>query len=178
MDVSKEYIEMCEKAQEIQNLREVKERVLTDKDKCNHKLGDFSLWLNSDYCYCEFSKNNALYNNNIKSDISIFSDIFNSFLNYSKCIHFLESYSKLIWLPRQDQLQEMLDLTNKVSWCFSTGLTPVCRCEYGGGYDKETEKELNYFDSFSSFEQSWLAFVMKEKYSKTWNKETKEWVKL
>lgn len=73
---------------------------------------------------------------------------------------------KVVWLLRQDQLQDMLDLKGK--WCFSTGLSPICKCEYGGGYDKEIDEELDYYDNFSSFEQSWLAFIMKEKYNKIW----------
>ena len=32
-----------------------------------------------------------------------------------------------------------------------------------------------YFLQFSSFEQLWLVFVMKEKYGKTWNGQ--DWVK-
>ena len=70
-----------------------------------------------------------------------------------------------IWLPGQDQLQEMLDFypdnplpphkLAKALWdyCASTG-TPT---------------------PFDSMEQLWLAFVMKEKYGKTWDGD--KWVK-
>ncbi len=68
------------------------------------------------------------------------------------------------WLPRQDQLQEM---------AFSNT----------SGTDHKMIRELNvfydYWDEngiptiFFSWEQLWLAFVMKERYDKTWN--GKEW---
>ena len=64
-----------------------------------------------------------------------------------------------IWLPRQDQLQEM----------------------YLDGISEDRfvtlDRFLNFVDSGNrgwSFEQLWLAFVMKEKFNKTWN--GKEWV--
>lgn len=62
-----------------------------------------------------------------------------------------------IWLPRQDQLQEMV------------------------GYQIPSGTQLQLFFAFTltqkriSMEQLWLAFVMKEKYGKVWNGE--EWVK-
>jgi hypothetical protein len=41
-------------------------------------------------------------------------------------------------------------------------------------YEPLTKQPDNYCDQFSSMEQLWLAFVMHEKYKKTWNGE--EWV--
>ena len=69
---------------------------------------------------------------------------------------------KTVWLPRQDQLQEMV-----------------------GGYDAGFVDWARWLDNtyphkgfpkqrFHSFEQLWLAFVLKELYSKIWNGE--EWV--
>lgn len=71
-----------------------------------------------------------------------------------------------IWLPRQDQLQEMVCVKFKVmaeavQWLYSE-IAP---------WPKEPSE---YYRSFTSFEQIWLAFVMKEKYHKTWNGE--DWV--
>ena len=71
-----------------------------------------------------------------------------------------ENYS---WLPRQDQLQEMV-LKNNTK-VYSLGqftkwvLEDIC-CN---------NMEANKW----SMEQLWLAFVMKEKYNKVWN--GKEW---
>lgn len=69
-----------------------------------------------------------------------------------------------IWLPRQDQLQEMVQTTNEYNlaememrfheWCVSP-LTVYT----------QTHKHL------TSMEQLWLAFVMKEEYNKVWNGE-------
>lgn len=70
----------------------------------------------------------------------------------------------LVWLPRQDQLQEMV-----------------------GGYHEDEHQHvslLHNFDTFLDFlsvpnpyhsmEQLWLGFVMHEKYKKHWNGE--DWV--
>ena len=63
---------------------------------------------------------------------------------------------EFIWLPRQDQLQDML-----------------------GGFKKlfpKGSEELKINHKYcKSFEQLWLAFVMKERYKKIWN--GKDWVK-
>lgn len=66
----------------------------------------------------------------------------------------------LIWLPRQDQLQEMVEkedigglVWRFTQWWNVQRVGKSCRL---------------------SFEQLWLAYVMKEKYNKVWN--DKEWV--
>ena len=69
-----------------------------------------------------------------------------------------------LWLPRQDQLQEMLPLE--------------ARSYLGPIRDFAFENEMNFSGVrnvfvFSSMEQLWLAFVMKEKHDKVWNGE--EW---
>lgn len=67
-----------------------------------------------------------------------------------------------IWLPRQDQMQEILKKRNTpllmdfTIWVYEEN-------KEGGIYDKENQ--------FTSMEQLWLAFVMKEKYKKTWDGE-------
>ncbi len=64
-----------------------------------------------------------------------------------------------IWLPRQSQLQEMVELV-------VTGQT---------GYPEVSAAVLDKLNNyqwhgfFKSMEQLWLAFVMKEKFSKTWD---------
>ena len=73
-----------------------------------------------------------------------------------------------IWLPRQDQLQEMVgkyDLPNLLVefYCFVSGRVPLTN---------EIVSEPKWAE-FTSMEQLWLAFVMKEKYNKTWDGE--EW---
>ncbi len=77
--------------------------------------------------------------------------------------HLIKCKEKLIWLPRQDQLQEMVwgklgdYCTNKISslaW---------------GVWDFYLRADDNYYPD--SMEQLWLAFVMKELYSKIWDGE-------
>lgn len=68
----------------------------------------------------------------------------------------------VVWLPRQDQLQEMI--------------VKVVDYETTAELEGKFHKFLVWLDEwdFASMEQLWLAFVMKEKYNKSWN--GKEWV--
>jgi len=60
-----------------------------------------------------------------------------------------------VWLPRQDQLQEM-----GVGGILSIDLVAeYLECTYDLGFEPE------------SWEQLWLALVMREKHGKTWNGE-------
>jgi len=69
-----------------------------------------------------------------------------------------------VWLPRQDQLQEMMigyDV-NQLLWNF------ICFVKHpigNGCFDGDNE----YVVQFTTFEQLWLAFVMKERWNKIWN---------
>lgn len=64
-----------------------------------------------------------------------------------------------VWLPRQDQLQEMLDDYSPVR--FAWALIDS---------DKMNTNCLSRF-SHKEMEKMWLAFVMKEKFNKIWNGE-------
>ena len=74
---------------------------------------------------------------------------------------------KIVWLPRQDQLQAILDYSLAplgMLWKF-----------YYTVYGKETDEDKReYWCIFDSMEQLWLAFVMKEKFNKIWNGE--DWI--
>ena len=63
----------------------------------------------------------------------------------------------ITWLPRQDQLQEMVykEQTAQGKLCYFH--------DWIGLVDKW------HFKKDMSMEQLWLAFVMKEKYNKTWD---------
>ena len=77
-----------------------------------------------------------------------------------------------IWLPRQDQLQEMLDnenYKNHVHYRFSEFL----ESKYSISAQCAFIILMNMFEN-CSMEQLWLAFVMKEKHNKIWNGE--RWV--
>ena len=117
MDTSKEYIEMCQKAGEIQ-----------------------SIWGNRKYL------NRCVFNRN----------------------WFDTSNEIYIWLPRQDQLQDMVEAHlsiksnyNHILYHLIAWLDKFPRGEY--------LKYLQY-----SMEQLWLAFVMHEKFNKKWDGE--EWI--
>ena len=81
------------------------------------------------------------------------------------CSHPEDMVEQSIWLPRQDQLQGMLPDT------FSNR-TPVALIDK---LDKFIDVECKRDNRHSievinwSMEQLWLAFVMKEKFNKTWN---------
>ncbi len=71
---------------------------------------------------------------------------------------------KAIWLPRQDQLQEMVNSDGVNKYNPPAMLDRLL--EFAREYDVG-------FTVGSSMEQLWLAFVMREKYNKTWSGE--EW---
>ena len=106
----------------------------------------------------------------IQSDGYITTDVFYSCPEENN----LEYVKNPVWLPRQDQLQDMLDLKP-----YSFGKS------YKMNIGRTTDKWTMYCEdgpvhcSFSkiseSLEQLWLAFVMHEKYGKTWN--GKEWIR-
>ena len=133
MDISKEYILQCEKTEEIQ-----KKFIGIEGSFVADKWGNtISLLIHSPAIgnyVLRRTDNQELYDN---------------------------QKDKLIWLPRQDQLQEMMKFS-------------------------DVRQEMEYFYGFcagwstsempyKSLEQLWLAFVMSEKYQKRWNKEKEEW---
>lgn len=85
----------------------------------------------------------------------------------------LNKGGKLIWLPSQDEIQEML---------FEEDFTPL-RVLHAYGHSKyfqymgsriasfrnESREIWNYFIEFTSMEQLWLAFYMRETHKKTWD---------
>lgn len=77
-----------------------------------------------------------------------------------------EGIKEFIWLPRQDQLQEMVgDLSQSNVGC------AVLASIFADWVSKMSDMGL-----FHSMEQLWLAFVMKKLHNKTWN--GKDWVKV
>jgi len=161
MDTSKEYIKMCEKAEEIQKLWWTGSLFGNDGDglKASGNNGDYFL-------------DNA-YGISIKG---IGSGTY--------CRE-----PKPIWLPKQDQLQEMIEgdwITIQVSFydfiftyannlCakhFNEGITSIHDFVDGNTFYERCKKIV--YKKWNSFEKAWLAFVMKEKYNKIWNGE--EWL--
>ena len=102
-------------------------------------------------------------------------------------------YGRYVWLPTQSQLQEMvlekkqttlLEPVAKLCLEFDEFIHPDNYCLHGDNresgmfnheYCQECVVKGNLlFQQFTSMEQLWLAFVMKEKFNKTWNGEA--WV--
>jgi len=75
---------------------------------------------------------------------------------------------KNIWLPRQDELQEILVNVNHAPLIMLIALFDHFAFEQG------YENKVPPINIFSSMEQLWLAFVMKELYKKVWNGE--DWI--
>ena len=148
MDTSKQYIKMCD-CPEIQE---------------QYNSTDFNfLWdytLRYDYDHDELK-----YKEYRKIEVAGFP-----FLGQ----HIFETYDgyewSCIWLPSQDQLQEMHHWYPNV---------------YGiaiefNNYIQETQSKIAQdilnSEQLPSMGQLWLAFVMKEKYSKRWLTDSQEWV--
>ena len=81
---------------------------------------------------------------------------------------FIRNNEKTIWLPRQDQLQEMAwakeyheDSIDHLLMRFYTEIHNTPDFDY------------QYWDNFRTMEQKWLAFLMKSRYNKVWIKD--EW---
>ena len=70
--------------------------------------------------------------------------------------------NRFLWLPRQDQLQEMISI-------YPTQF----RADSSVPWHSFLADDITVEGKFDSMEQLWLAFVMKEKYNKVWNGE--EW---
>jgi hypothetical protein len=74
----------------------------------------------------------------------------------------------VIWLPRQDQLQEMID----------SPMEDIMGLGYIISSDQVNHDAYKYLnpDKFESMEQLWLAIVMKDNFGKYWNGQ--DWVEI
>ena len=93
--------------------------------------------------------------------------------------------TRQIWLPRQDQLQEMVagepyetmlhgGISIQEKSDFISNLPGILFFAYDWEFS-ESSLLLTYKQPFQSMEQLWLAFVMKEKHGKVWDGEG--WIK-
>ena len=79
---------------------------------------------------------------------------------------------RVIWLPRQDQIQEMLHGYFLEVGCWEGSI--ILQAVFSGWIRDNGGYLIKSGLNKASMEQLWLAFLMKEKYSKTWS--GKEWV--
>jgi hypothetical protein len=151
MDTSPEYINMCEKATEIQKTRR----------------NGWAIWEVGDFIWSPKQEDVLIIlpfdgNDNLAWNVSGSRVVIRD--------HHEAQYG--IWLPRQDQLQEIVRgerhmhlLAYEFAAYFHGTVDPLCQYL---GRDNYT------VDSDNSMEQMWLAYVMKTKYNKVWNGE--DWI--
>lgn len=174
MDISEEYIEMCRKSQEIQDLRSKFQ---------SYQEGDF-------------------YSDTLNIKVASY---YPSCQEYAEDGHddFIKSRRSCeVWLPRQDQLQEILNLPlNDLLDVFIGFIPPTSNIVIVNEISKEKKEEfkeawvksmkqctpamvldeninlptITRIFSFLTLEQFWLGIVMQKKYNKIWNFETKTW---
>ena len=164
MDTSDKYIDMCEKSVDIQKL-----------------------WVSceGDYVFVEYPEDYAgndgikvVFEDHGHNKDGLFFDYDNE-QYYPDAEPLISPYckKKIIWLPRQDQLQEILDDKNPHRFLLqfikfskpAMGKTIETHVELG-----LMKQKTSYIYKLSSMEKLWLTFVMKEKFNKTWNNDN--WV--
>ena len=76
------------------------------------------------------------------------------------------TYKAEAWLPRQDQIQEMLDIGDlkKLLHDYTFFVCSYCKDQF----NLEFGKWVVYISQFETLEQLWLAYYMHEKHSKRW----------
>ncbi|KKM73564.1 hypothetical protein LCGC14_1409150 [marine sediment metagenome] len=149
MDTSEQYIKMCEKAEEIQKPAE-------GWLGGSHISGNIYFSVGSAYTKEQKIPDGYYY----------FLDETFEGEECDKCGHKegdRHKTIKSIWLPRQDQLQEMVSIERGNIF---TGLVALRLF---------IESNAQYEMTDWSMEQLWLAFVMKSLYQKSWD--GTEWVK-
>ena len=142
MDTSKQYIKMCEKAQEIQ-----------ESHTFDEEEGDFSIWLPRQ------DQLQGMIEGTVMEKIEKFNKFMHLPILNIKCNEIDEEKLEIFREKWGEMMKDSL-----------ARITPLPVCE------NEELNLINVFTStFTSFEQLWLAFVMKEKYGKTWNNKKEEW---
>ena len=149
-----EYIKMCEAAEEVQTHRHAPAGLRVNQEN-DTNFG--------------FEEGDFYYDPKI-DEVRVYA-----FENFSRCCgnEEYEEEKRAIWLPRQDQLQDLIPfeeeddtgdkfLSDWVTKYNSFGLTEA----FNIFIDK-----TDYPEKFS-MEQLWLCFAMEQKYNKTWNGET------
>jgi hypothetical protein len=150
MDTSKEYIDMCSKADEIQSLKKYEVRIISGF--VAPKINDTGIY---DREWIAFNGNEP----------EIWCEQCAQEFSYGL-------FPPVVWLPKQDQLQDM---------CYYSDSPPSVIHQIHDFMESRYPPNVSDEDwqlaemVFETWEQIWLAFVMKEKYQKTWD--GNNWVK-
>jgi len=167
MDESEQYVKMCEKAVEIQKLW-LDHDTQGDYAVPTKTIDDYQGWWTLEANQVYIVGNDGEHDVDIEDEEDIKEGGF-------------------VWLPRQDQLQEMvcgnldecLDALHEFALyqCFEPALWEDCREDFFKNSDNSflasphvciVKDEIK---KFTSMEQLWLGLVMKEKYHKKWDGE-------
>ena len=155
MDTSEIYVKMCEKAKEIQEFAPL------DFGSWYAYLRPLTgLWCHPDAKEYPYGRDRDYFlAHPIRPVVNLIVKDFDG-----SPMHIYEEYIEHCWLPRQDQLQEILFIHKE-------HLFP--QCVLLREFIREGELYILHF--LKSMEQLWLAFVMYKKFNKIWNGE--DWVK-
>ena len=148
MDATNRYVMMCQKAEEMQNLWRPKQ--------------------------CDFIINFADLEEGLSSckPAESLVQVVNMYYEEEDNERYLQECEDLkeqaLWLPRQDQLQKMIEPDNsRVHFIMMN----VLESRYN---DASKHAMVSAPELFYSMEQLWFAYIMREKYHKVWNEQ--EWV--
>jgi len=161
---------MCKKAIKIQenwNPRTGDIISMCQPNHCNTTVVDIIARENYDDKILDFSLDSGEYNEIfLEKSAKIFTDYWSR--RFSNQWFDIKDF-EITWLPQQEQLQDMLnigDFTYLVSdfseWVYQ---------QQGFKFYVFGKEEVKIFNSTK---QLWLAYVMKQKYSKVWN--GKDWI--
>jgi len=141
MDTSKEYIRMCQEAKEVQQF------FLDGRNCYAYKI---NVDREDEICYGDNDRSN-----NVATFWGLFGDDVQATGNIGEDI---------VWLPRQDQLQEMCFSSSDLNVYFVIDDVDF------GGFIKFVEKDIATRKEllFKTMEQYWLAFIMGQRYQKKW----------
>ena len=79
-----------------------------------------------------------------------------------------------VWLPRQDQLQEMLGYFDEQKSVLAEYFTPTCLPSHSDYNQEVLKKEYKFWLALDSWEKIILCLVMLKQHNKKWNGE--EWI--
>ncbi len=170
MDVSPEYIKMCEKATKIQELRQelISDILANKRFNAEQFIGDWFAFRDTRWKEGQWQIEVFHHDNDEGRDML---GEYHQFDTHD----FPEMSFMIIWLPRQDELQEMIG-------DYETQLKYLRRTTWNWWHDEDHEfNDSNieirlYLKQFTSMEQLWLAFVMHERFNKVWSSEREEWI--
>lgn len=157
MDTSITYIEMCEAAEAVQNM------------KHNQQITSGDFWTYRD-------QERAGKVIKAKEDVYVRLPNCSSLYPFGHGIDHNWSYTfnkeEMIWLPKQDQIQAMVKTKDGETWPIYYLFHEMFEWLPKNGTVAEGKGDF----PADSGEKIWLAYFMFRKYKQIWNQETKTWI--